>query len=604
MEIKNGNKSGKTIRVGCSSIIFLTMLSVIIGYRKGGFELAWPLFVLWGVLGCIYLKIAFGSNRSNQRNEDEEILKKLLNSENAELERMEAERDAMIKKTEDYAKAEIEFGDDTMLITKSTFEEMCKTLRETCNMMKDICREKEFQSYVSAHKSGDSDIDTSQRLYDSMKYFVVQDVLRNYERMGYDYYISQSDGKKSCYFDYKSAEGQLLFAIIMQMLSIDGNEQTEWEELKGQINSQNNICKKIRLSATNGFNAFANADVKAKASNGWDDFALCIILYNYNKEYEKKYRQMMLRIATIIANASGSVTDAENQWLDSIMKTEMAKCEKGNRVEEDHSTIDNPEEELNSMIGLDTVKSEINTLRNFIVMKKKREGEGMKSPTISYHCVFTGNPGTGKTTVARLLAGIYKDLGVLQKGHLVETDRSGLVAEYVGQTAVKTNQIIDKALDGILFIDEAYSLIKGGNEDYGSEAIATLLKRMEDDRDRLVVILAGYTNEMEDFINSNPGLRSRFNRYIHFEDYSAEELYEIFCLQMKKNEYTMTEDNCNLLKKYFVDIVNNKPKDFGNARFVRNLFERAVQNQANRLAKEGNLTRDMLKEIKVEDWNG
>lgn len=604
MEIKNGNKSGKTIRVGCSSIIFLTMLSVIIGYRKGGFELAWPLFVLWGVLGCIYLKIAFGSNRSNQRNEDEEILKKLLNSENAELERMEAERDAMIKKTEDYAKAEIEFGDDTMLITKSTFEEMCKTLRETCNMMKDICREKEFQSYVSAHKSGDSDIDTSQRLYDSMKYFVVQDVLRNYERMGYDYYISQSDGKKSCYFDYKSAEGQLLFAIIMQMLSIDGNEQTEWEELKGQINSQNNICKKIRLSATNGFNAFANADVKAKASNGWDDFALCIILYNYNKEYEKKYRQMMLRIATIIANASGSVTDAENQWLDSIMNTEMAKCEKGNRVEEDHSTIDNPEEKLNSMIGLDTVKSEINTLRNFIVMKKKREGEGMKSPTISYHCVFTGNPGTGKTTVARLLAGIYKDLGVLQKGHLVETDRSGLVAEYVGQTAVKTNQIIDKALDGILFIDEAYSLIKGGNEDYGSEAIATLLKRMEDDRDRLVVILAGYTNEMEDFINSNPGLRSRFNRYIHFEDYSAEELYEIFCLQMKKNEYTMTEDNCNLLKKYFVDIVNNKPKDFGNARFVRNLFERAVQNQANRLAKEGNLTRDMLKEIKVEDWNG
>ena len=604
MEIKNGNKSGKTIRVGCSSIIFLTMLSVIIGYRKGGFELAWPLFVLWGVLGCIYLKIAFGSNRSNQRNKDEEILKKLLNSENTELERMEAERDAMIKKTEDYAKAEIEFGDDTMLITKSTFEEMCKTLRETCNMMKDICREKEFQSYVSAHKSGDSDIDTSQRLYDSMKYFVVQDVLRNYERMGYDYYISQSDGKKSCYFDYKSAEGQLLFTIIMQMLSIDGNEQTEWEELKGQINSQNNICKKIRLSATNGFNAFANADVKAKASNGWDDFALCIILYNYNKEYEKKYRQMMLRIATIIANASGSVTDAENQWLDSIMNTEMAKCEKGNRVEEDHSTIDNPEEKLNSMIGLDTVKSEINTLRNFIVMKKKREGEGMKSPTISYHCVFTGNPGTGKTTVARLLAGIYKDLGVLQKGHLVETDRSGLVAEYVGQTAVKTNQIIDKALDGILFIDEAYSLIKGGNEDYGSEAIATLLKRMEDDRDRLVVILAGYTNEMEDFINSNPGLRSRFNRYIHFEDYSAEELYEIFCLQMKKNEYTMTEDNCNRLKKYFVDIVNNKPKDFGNARFVRNLFERAVQNQANRLAKEGNLTRDMLKEIKVEDWNG
>ena len=237
-------------------------------------------------------------------------------------------------------------------------------------------------------------------------------------------------------------------------------------------------------------------------------------------------------------------------------------------------------------------------------MRQKRDEMGLKSPNVSYHCVFTGNPGTGKTTVARILAGIYKDLGILSSGHLVETDRSGLVAEYVGQTAVKTNKIIDEALDGVLFIDEAYSLVQGGKEDYGKEAIATLLKRMEDDRDRLVVILAGYTNEIEEFINSNPGLRSRFNRYIHFADYTAVELYDIFCLMMKKNEYVMSDETGELLKKNLTEVVNNKPKDFGNARFVRNLFERTVQNQANRLAKEDNLTKEMLKEIKPEDWVG
>lgn len=225
----------------------------------------------------------------------------------------------------------------------------------------------------------------------------------------------------------------------------------------------------------------------------------------------------------------------------------------------------------------------------------------LKTPDVSYHCVFSGNPGTGKTTVARILAGIYKDLGVLKKGHLVETDRSGLVAEYVGQTAVKTNKIIDNALDGVLFIDEAYSLVQGGSEDYGSEAIATLLKRMEDDRDRLVVILAGYTNEMEEFINSNPGLRSRFNRYIHFEDYTAEELYKIFLLNAEKNEYTLADDVKEYLLKKLEDVVANKPKDFGNARYIRNLFEKTVEAQANRLASEPKITKELLVEIKKED---
>ncbi len=256
---------------------------------------------------------------------------------------------------------------------------------------------------------------------------------------------------------------------------------------------------------------------------------------------------------------------------------------------------------LNDLIGLNRVKEEIATLVNYIKMKQVRDEMSLKSPDVSYHCVFLGNPGTGKTTVARIIADLYRELGILKRGHLVETDRSGLVAEYVGQTAVKTNQIIDKALDGVLFVDEAYSLVQGGSEDYGAEAIATLLKRMEDDRDRLVVILAGYTNEMEDFINSNPGLRSRFNRYIHFEDYTAEELFKIFLLNAEKNEYALADDVKEFLLKKLEEVVANKPKDFGNARYIRNLFEKTVEAQANRLASEPVVTKEILVEIKKED---
>lgn len=259
--------------------------------------------------------------------------------------------------------------------------------------------------------------------------------------------------------------------------------------------------------------------------------------------------------------------------------------------------------ELKSLIGLSSVKKEIETLTNFIKIQKEREAKGLKTSQPSYHCVFTGNPGTGKTTVARIVAGIYKELGVLKSGHLVETDRSGLVAEYVGQTAVKTNKIIDSALDGVLFIDEAYSLISGSENDYGKEAIATLLKRMEDNRDRLVVILAGYTSEMQDFINSNSGLQSRFNRYIEFPDYSAEELYQIFELNTRKFDYSISDTVVEKLKAFFNDTIENKDKNFGNARFVRNFFEKALENQANRLAREGNLTIEKLTEISVEDIN-
>lgn len=267
-------------------------------------------------------------------------------------------------------------------------------------------------------------------------------------------------------------------------------------------------------------------------------------------------------------------------------------------------TTSNPMKELENLIGLSSIKSEISNIYNLVKVQKIRSSRGLNAPDISYHCIFTGNPGTGKTTVARLMAQIYKELGILSKGHLVETDRSGLVAEYVGQTAVKTNKIIDSALDGVLFIDEAYSLVQsGGGNDYGLEAIATLLKRMEDNRDRLVVILAGYSDEMKTFIDSNPGLQSRFNRYIHFEDYSAEELTSIYEFNLAKFDYRMTDEASSAIKEVMVNAVENKDKNFGNARFVRNLFEKTLERQAKRLAASSLslLTEETLTEITVAD---
>ena len=273
----------------------------------------------------------------------------------------------------------------------------------------------------------------------------------------------------------------------------------------------------------------------------------------------------------------------------------------GNQPKTSRAKAKSSANELESLIGLNSVKKEVQTLTNFIKIQQKREEQGLKSSSLSYHCVFTGNPGTGKTTVARIVAGIYKDLGVLKKGHLVETDRSGLVAEYVGQTAVKTNKIIDSALDGVLFIDEAYSLVGGGESDYGKEAIATLLKRMEDDRDRLVVILAGYTKDMKQFIDSNPGLQSRFNRYIEFPDYTADELMQIFELNLKKYDYHFGEGAKAKLQQYLDKAIANKDANFGNGRFVRNLFEKVLQQQANRLASVSNLTTKQLSEITIDD---
>ena len=349
--------------------------------------------------------------------------------------------------------------------------------------------------------------------------------------------------------------------------------------------------------------------------DGAKEFFLEYCLREYDVDLHDQYVVLLYRFASLIAKADGTVTPEETAWLNHIIGLQLGEGKQETTADaearepapeaaSDDSEEYDPIAELNSLIGLASVTQQIHTLTNFLQIQQMRQQQGLKVPPVSYHCVFTGNPGTGKTTVARIVSEIYKKLGILEKGHLVETDRSGLVAEYVGQTAVKTNKIVDSALDGVLFIDEAYSLVDGGSSDYGKEAIATLLKRMEDDRDRLVVILAGYTADMQRFIDSNPGLQSRFNRYIEFPDYTADELYQIFCLNVRKFEYTLTEEASRKLQAALEEAVAHKDKNFGNGRFVRNLFEKTIEKQANRLSALGQVSGASLSTIESGDVLG
>ena len=260
--------------------------------------------------------------------------------------------------------------------------------------------------------------------------------------------------------------------------------------------------------------------------------------------------------------------------------------------------------ELNSMIGLKSIKKEIQSLINTLKVRELRAQNNLYTPPISLHMVFSGNPGTGKTTVARLMGKIFNSMGILKKGHLVETSREDLVAGYVGQTAIKTQEVLDSALDGVLFIDEAYTLSgpDASNNDYGDEAISTILKYMEDNRDRIVVIVAGYTDEMDGFLKSNPGLSSRFNKKIVFPDYTEQELYQIFVEQCNKYNYIVSDLIELPFTQYYSKQLSKRNKHFGNAREIRNLFEEAMQNQANRVANlSTNITAETLQTFLLED---
>lgn len=450
--------------------------------------------------------------------------------------------------------------------------------------MGELSGDEEVESLLARIEGVDSDealkLFTTQN--PKLGFLVAEDVLKCVKGLGYDLE------------NLGAPESAGIWVALSQVVNFPRAPIADW----------NNGEKRRQMSAMVASFARQLQEAVPLAFDG-DEFLFNYVLSNGDdsKGHGRRFATLMYRWASIVAKADGVVTPAESEFLAKIVKMggvmEAAPVSAG-KVKAD-PVVSKPMRDLERMVGLGPVKLEVEKLASLVRIQQAREQSGIKAVNVSYHCVFTGNPGTGKTTVARIVAGIYKDLGVLKKGHLVETDRAGLVAEYVGQTAPKTNKIIDSALDGVLFIDEAYSLVEGGKNDYGKEAIATLLKRMEDDRKRLVVILAGYSDDMKRFIESNPGLQSRFNRYIEFPDYDADDLVEIFKKCAKGSQYRLGKGTEEALRKLMEDAVAHKDKHFGNGRFARNMFEKAIERQALRLASVGELTKEALQELLPED---
>ena len=352
----------------------------------------------------------------------------------------------------------------------------------------------------------------------------------------------------------------------------------------------------------------------------------------------RRFTDQLTLLLLLFAAVDGVVSEAEAGFVNACSDTLMALCERdglsGDRpalkadefvthvpapaqpptevvpaaeqeetpLPESEPTLEELLAELDGLCGLEQVKQDVKSLINLVKVRRLREEAGLPGPPMSLHLVFLGNPGTGKTTVARLLARLYHAIGVLPKGQLVEVDRSGLVAGFVGQTALKTQEVIQKAIGGVLFIDEAYALVNQDNgNDFGREVIEVLLKNMEDHRKDLVVIVAGYSQLMEKFIHSNPGLESRFNKYFYFEDYDGAQLFTILQSMCVKNGYVLTPEGEALARRELMALYEDRDENFGNARDVRNLFEQAVARQSDRVARLEAPTREQLMALRPED---
>ncbi|MBQ4641657.1 MAG: AAA family ATPase [Oscillospiraceae bacterium] len=344
------------------------------------------------------------------------------------------------------------------------------------------------------------------------------------------------------------------------------------------------LCKKNAYTADQKASKLIKDHLGALTKSAGDDFANARTVRNF-------FETVIAKQATRISGEK----DPSTELLSTITEADVMWCTDADSKAE---SLEDVLSELNSLIGLEMVKEEIADLIHVVEHQQRRKAQGLRIPSMSLHLVFMGNPGTGKTTVARYIARLYKSLGLLSKGHLVETDRSGLVAGYVGQTAIKTQDIINEAMGGVLFIDEAYTLNGSGSNDYGQEAIDTLLKVMEDKRDGFVVIVAGYPELMDNFVHSNPGLESRFNRYIHFEDYSADEMLRIFKMSCDKNQYVLTEAAETAVKDFFATV---SISTIANGRGARNLFEKVVTQQAKRIASMSENHADELSTITEDD---
>ena len=538
------------------------------------------------------------ASHPNAREEFLAANKKILD---AEAERRDTEKRALARITEDFYK-------ETQKVTRAFSKFIKKSARQHCV---DYFIDNSVE-YGSGLKM------PTRRIF---QLFVGLDLLKVCERLGYPYDIFNLS-----FFPFVS--------LSISYPDVD----TEWD--------YEDLSWRSPYSKAEEYYEDIQHCVGENTNAGVEYFGI-YILQKSGYGHEDEYLRLIYRFASLVAKADGNISTEEADQLKAIQRQVNEFCSQKNEndlplppelpapkpkkpeqpadnahadekpVQQKEAQPDTKQDEaekpkpakpaleqLDELIGLEGVKAEIHKLHNYVKIQRKREACGMQSVPLAVHCVFTGNPGTGKTTVARILAEIFKDLGLLTKGHLVETDRSGLVAEYVGQTAVKTNKIIDSALDGVLFIDEAYTLASGGSNDYGHEAVATLLKRMEDNRDRLIVVIAGYKDEMQKFIDMNPGLQSRFTRYINFEDYNALALARIFRLNAKRYGYTLSPDADRRLNTVLTDMVLHKDEHFGNAREVRNLFEQTLQHQADRLIGIENVSEHDLATIEAEDIIG